>query len=231
LAAGFAATGVLVWWLDPPTRPEGEAIPEVAPRRRTWISPRLIALMVTAAAATFVLSATEITVVATLTEADAQRWAGLTIAAWCGYSLMGGLVFGALRRPVSALTLVAGMAALTMPVGLASGWPGILLALLPSGLLCAPSMTATVDKLTDIVPPVARGEANGLLGSAFTVGMAAGAPLAGVVIDGFGAPWAFAAAGGLGVLVVLAAGPAYRRGGRPTDEPAAMPPVSAPTAV
>lgn len=226
LAAGFAATGALVWWLDPPTRPEGETVPEVAPPRRTWFSPRLVALMIAAAAATFVLSATEITAVATLTEAGAQHWAGLTIAVWCGYSLVGGLIFGALRRSVSALVLVAGMAALTMPVGLASGWPWIVLALLPSGLLCAPSMTATIDNLTQIVPPTARGEANGLLGSAFTVGMAVGAPVAGVVIDGWGASWAFATAGGLGVLAVLAGVPAYRRGSRPAGEPSPVPSVS-----
>lgn len=229
LAAGFVVSGALVWWLDPPTRPEGQAIPEVAPRRRTWFSPRLVALMVAGGAATFVLSATEITAVATLTEAGVAHLAGLVIAVWCGYSLVGGVVFGALRRSVSALALVAGLAALTMPIGLASGWPWIVLALLPSGVLCAPSMAAAIDNLTGIVPPAARGEANGLLGSAFTVGMAAGSPFAGVIIDGWGAEWAFAAAGGLGVLAVLAAVPAYRRAPRSTEQPA--PSVAEPTAV
>jgi MFS family permease len=231
LAAGFTASGALTWWLDPPTRPEGETIPAVAPRRRTWFSPQLVALMVAGAAATFVLSATEITAVATLTEAGVQHWAGLAIAVWCAYSLVGGLVFGVIRRPVSALTLVAAMAALTMPVGLASAWPWIMLALLPSGLLCAPSVTAANDNLTRIVPPAARGEANGLLGSAFTVGVAGGAPFAGAIIDGWGAEWAFATAGGVAVLVVLAAVPAYRRGYRPVEEPAPVPRVEEPTPV
>ncbi|MBX6749364.1 MAG: MFS transporter [Micromonosporaceae bacterium] len=207
----------------------------MAPRRRTWLRPQLVALMIAAAAATFVLSATEIAAVATLTAAGVQQWAGLAIALWCGYSLVGGLVFGALRRPVSALTLVAAMAALTMPVGLASSWPWIMLALLPSGVLCAPSVTAANDNLTRIVPPAARGEANGLLGSAFTIGVAAGAPFAGAIIDGWGAEWAFAAAGGVAVLIVLAAVPAYRRGDHPAVEPATSPgsagkPATAPRA-
>jgi MFS family permease len=220
LAAGLAASGALMWWLDPPTQPEGQAIPAVAPRRRTWLRPQLVALLVAAAASTFVLGATEIAALATLTEAGVQHWAGLAIALWCGYSLAGGLIFGAIRRPVSALTLIAAIGVLTMPVGLASTWPWLMLALLPSGMLCAPSMTAANDNLTRIVPPAARGEANGLLGSAFTVGVAAGAPFAGAIVDTWGAPWAFAAAGGVTVLAVLAAVPVYRSG-HPTVEPAA----------
>jgi MFS family permease len=211
LAAGLVASGALVWWLNPPTQPEGQEIPEVAPSRRSWLSPRLVALMVAGAAATLVLSASEITLVATMQETGVQHLTGLAIALWCVYSLAGGLIFGMVRRPVTAITLVGAMALLTIPVGLAS-WPWIMLALLPSGLLCAPSMTAANDNLTRIVPPAARGEANGLLSSAFTAGVAAGAPFAGAIIDGWGPAWSFAAAGVAGVLVVLVAVPAYRRG-------------------
>jgi MFS family permease len=227
LAAGLVLSGALVWWLNPPTQPEGQEIPEVAPSRRTWFSPRLVALMIAAGAATFVLSASEITVVATLREAEVQHLTGLAIALWCAYSLAGGLVFGAVRRHVSALALIAAMAALTIPVGLVAGWPWIMLALLPSGALCAPSMTAANDNLTRIVPPAARGEANGLLSSAFTVGVAAGAPFAGAIIDTWGPAWAFAAAGTVGVLAVLVAVPAYRRGHRTVvDAPVAEGPVA-----
>ena len=226
LAVGLVVSGALLWWLNPPTQPEGQEIPQVAPSRRTWFSPRLLALMIAAAAATFVLSASEITVVATLQESGAAGWTGLAIALWCAYSLAGGLVFGTVRRPVSALTLIAAMAVLTIPVGLASGWPWIMLALLPSGVLCAPSMTAANDNLTRIVPPAARGEANGMLGSAFTVGVAAGAPFAGVIIDNWSPEWAFAGAGVVGVLAVLVAVPAYRRGHRPVVEDTAPEPAS-----
>jgi predicted MFS family arabinose efflux permease len=51
----------------------------------------------------------------------------------------------------------------------------------------------------------------GLLGSALTVGPTSGAPFAGLVIDGAGPGWAFAAAGAVGTLAAALAFPAYRR--------------------
>jgi MFS family permease len=230
LAAGLLVCGGLMWWLNPPTQPEGEPAPSAAPSRRTWFSRRMVALLAVAVAATFVLSATELAVVATLRGAGVLQWSGLALALWCVYSLVGGLIFGAGRWRVSALGLVGAMAVLTIPIGLASAWPLLLLALLPSGLLCAPSMTAATDDLTRIVPAASRGEANGVLSSALTVGVAAGAPFAGVVIDAWGPPWAYAAAGLVGALAVLAAAPAYRRSPRDADDarPVAADPVREP---
>lgn len=212
LAGGLVASGAGMCWLNPPTQPEGESAPETAPSRRTWFGPRLVALLIVGFAATFVLSASEISVVATLKEAGVAQWTGLALALWCVYSLVGGLIFGAGRWRVSALGLVGAMALLTIPVGLAGGWPWLLLALLPSGMLCAPSMTAANDNLTEAVPSAARGEANGVLSSAFTVGVAAGLPFAGAIIDRWGPQWAFAAAGAVALLAVLGAQPLFRRG-------------------
>ncbi len=214
LAAGLVAAGALMCWLNPPTQPEGAEIPERAPSRRSWFTRRVAAIMVVGAAATFVLSATEITVVATLDDAGVREWTGLAIVLWCAYSLVGGLIFGAGRWRVSALGLVGAMAVRTIPIGFGGMWPWLLLALLPSGLLCAPSMTAANDDLTAIVPAAARGEANGMVGSAFTVGVAAGAPFAGLVIDQWGPPWSFAAAGIVSLLAVLAVLPAWRHSPR-----------------
>jgi MFS family permease len=211
LAIGLVASSAGLWWLDSPTQPEGAARAASPVARHTWFSPRLAALMVVGVAATFVLSATDLSLVATLRADGAQRWTGLAFAVWCAYSLLGGLVFGAGRWRISALGLVAGMAVLTIPVGLADGWPWLMLALLPSGVLCAPSMTAANDNLAHIVPPQSRGEASGLLGSAFTVGTAVGAPIAGVAIDHLGPSWSFAVAGVGGLLAAVAALPLWRR--------------------
>jgi MFS family permease len=211
LAGGVAASGALMWSLNAPTHPEGHATPEVAPSRRTWFGRSLVALLIVAAAATFTLSSAELTVVATLRNAGVQQWTGVAIVLWCLYSLLGGLVFGAGRRHIPAIVLVGSMALLTIPIGLGSAWPWLLLALLPSGLLCAPAMTAANVDLARIVPAASRGEATGVLGSAFTVGVSLGAPFAGLIIDGWGTSWSFAAAGAAGLLVVLAAIPAYRR--------------------
>lgn len=211
MALGIVASAVLLVVRNPPTRPEGEQIPAVAPPRRTWFGPRLVALMLAGMAATFILSATDLSIVATLRDSGAIAWTGLAIGLWCAYSLVGGLIFGAIHRPVSVLVLVAGMGLLTIPVGLAASWPWLVVLLIPSGLLCAPTMVAANDTLARIVPADSRGEATGLLGSALTAGTTIGAPFAGLVIDYAGPAWSFAVCGAVGALAVLAALPAYRR--------------------
>jgi MFS family permease len=92
------------------------------------------------------------------------------------------------------------------------GWWWLVLALLPSGLLCAPSLSSTVETLSRWVPAGARGEAMGLNGTALLLGGAASAPIAGKVIDLYGASWAFVVAGAAGVVMVLVALPFWRRG-------------------
>jgi MFS family permease len=74
--------------------------------------------------------------------------------------------------------------------------------------------------------------------SALTVGVALGAPLAGVVMDWQSPPWGFAAVGGVGVLVALLVLPGELRrrrddhaaataGARPGGEPADVPATGA----
>ena len=130
---------------------------------------------------------------------------------WCAYSLIGGFIYGALHRSVSPLLIIGAMAALTIPLGLVSGWWWLLLALIPCGLLCAPAMAATVDAVSQLVPAGARGEAMGLHGTALTGGVAVGAPIAGWVIDTYGPAWGFAAAGLAGLLMVATAFPFWQR--------------------
>jgi MFS family permease len=214
LAAGMVATGVAMYVLNPPTRADGQPIPDVAPPRRAWFTRRLAVVLVAAMSATFILTATDLTIVATLREAGVVAWTGLAIALWCAYSLIGGLIFGTIHRPVSVLALVTMLGLLTIPVGLAPGWPWLLLALVPAGLACAPCMVAANDTLARIVPENSRGEATGLLGSALTAGTAVGAPFAGLVIDHAGPAWAFAVAGAIGAGAVMVAAGATRRTAR-----------------
>jgi MFS family permease len=204
----LAAIGTFI--LNPPMRAEHEEGGAVTQRRK-WLRGPVLAIMVTAVAMTFILSGTDMAIVSTLREASAQSWTGLVIAIWCVYSLVGGLVYGAFHRNIPSLLIVAVMGLLTIPVGLAPSWPILLIALIPSGLLCAPGITSGNETLARHVPASARGEAMGLLGSAMTVGVSLGAPFAGLIVDLAGPKWAFLAAGGVGALVVLLALPAYRR--------------------
>jgi len=137
-------------------------------------------------------------------DTDDLRYAGFVVTAWAFSSLLGGLVYGSLSRPVPPFLLLLALGLLTAPVGLAHGplWLG--LAMLPAGFLCAPVITATADVLTGLVPDEVRGEAMGWHGSALTAGVAVGAPLAGFAID-HSQPWGgFATVGGVGVLLACA---------------------------
>jgi MFS family permease len=103
------------------------------------------------------------------------------------------------------------MAALAVPVGLVGPWQLLCLALIPTGTLCAPGLSTTIDSLNQQVPAAARGEAAGLYNTALTLGLAVAGPVAGSIIDGWGTRWSFAITGLTGLLLVTLATPLWRR--------------------
>jgi predicted MFS family arabinose efflux permease len=108
-----------------------------------------------------------------------------------------------MQRPISPVLLLLGMSALTVPMAFARDtWTLGLLSVLP-GLLCAPVLSAASEKVAELVEERRRGEAMGWYGSAITGGVALGAPLAGVFIDGVGPSAGFVAVGAGGVLLCL----------------------------
>ncbi|MFV2113615.1 MFS transporter [Micromonospora sp. LOL_025] len=206
VGAGIVAAGVAFWVLDPPTRGGGEpAGPQARVPRRSWLTPRLLAVLAVSAAGTLVLGGTDVAVVAVLRESGDVGWTGAVLAVWAVASLVGGFAYGAVTRSFSPLVLMAALSLCTIPVGLGGAhWWLLCLALLPAGALCAPTIAATSDAVSRLVPASVRGEAMGLHGSAVTVGIAIGAPLAGAVIDVSAPAWGFAVTGAVGVLVALA---------------------------
>lgn len=223
VAAGLVGSGVALFALDPPTRSADEMKQEAVPRRQ-WFGPGMLTILGVAAALTFVLAATELSLVAALKGAAATEWTGLVIALWCGYSMVGGFVYGGLARGLSPLVLIGGMCALTMPIGLVGGgWWWLCLALVPAGLLCAPALSATVDAVNQRVPAGSRGEAMGLHGMALTIGVASAGPVTGAIVDTHGPGWAFAASGAIGVLLVLVAVPFWRDARQPAADPVTDP--------
>jgi MFS family permease len=97
---------------------------------------------------------------------------------------------------------------------------------MPSGMLCAPAMSSTVNAINSRVPASARGEAMGLHGTALTVGGALAGPIVGGLLDAHGPAAAFAASGAVGVLLVLLALPFWRQAREPAGpdtEPAREP--------
>jgi len=173
--------------------------------RAEWFRARFLAICLGAAATTVVLGGSDIAIVAALRAFDAQASIGWVLAIWGLGSLIGGLVYGGLHRSISAFSLLGGLSVATAPMALAAGAPSLAVLAFVAGLLCAPTITATVDQVSRVVPASARGEAMGWHGSFMTAGMALGAPAAGVAIDlwGWGAGFALVALIG---LVVASAG-------------------------
>ncbi|MFC3992938.1 MFS transporter [Actinoplanes siamensis] len=214
LAAGILLSGVGLWLLNPPTRAAHEAPVSAGERiaRREWLKPRFVAVLAVTMAATLVLAGTDVSVVAVLRASGELGWTGLVMSLWALFSLLGGFAYGLVRSGLPALALLAPMALLTIPVGLGgSHWWLLAVLLIPAGALCAPTITASSDAISRMIPAAARGEAMGLHNSALTVGVALGGPLAGLAIDTWGPKWGFTAVGAVGVLVALLVLPAELR--------------------
>ncbi|WP_329007543.1 MFS transporter [Micromonospora rifamycinica] len=224
VGAGIVSSGILLWLLDPPIRSAGEPVgPQPRVPRRRWLTSRLLAVFAVSAAATLVLGGTDVAVVAVLRAGGEVGWTGAVLTAWAVASLVGGFAYGAVRRSFSPLALAALLSLCTIPVGLGGGhWWLLCLALFPAGALCAPTIAATADAVSQLAPAGVRGEAMGLHGSATTVGIALGAPLAGAVIDASVPLWGFAVTGAVGLLVTLVVLPVELRHRRaPATEPTA----------
>ncbi|QHK18712.1 MFS transporter [Pseudarthrobacter psychrotolerans] len=168
-----------------------------------WFTATVAAVFAVAAGTGMVLSGTDVGIVAALETGGHQAEIGIVFLFWCAASVVGGLVYGAMHRPVSPILLLLGMAALTIPMGFAQDtWTLAFVSILP-GLLCAPVLSAASERVADLVAEDRRGEAMGWYGSALTAGVALGAPLAGIFIDGMGPSGGFISVGVAGVLLCV----------------------------
>jgi MFS family permease len=214
--------GVRLWFANPPLHgadagagPGRSRLPA-----RAWLTPPVLAVLAMSAAATVVLTGTDVGVVAALRHLGHQPWIGWELALWGLGSAVGGLVYGALHRPIPVPVLLGLLAATTVPVALAPNAFVIAALLLLTGLFCAPTITAAVEALSTAVPERVRGEALGWHGSAMTAGGALGAPIAGIAIDSAGWPGGFVVPGLLGLVVAGAGMLAMRAGRRQVGAPA-----------
>lgn len=200
----------VLWWADPALR-SAEVTDDAdtgAITRRSWFRVPFIAICLAAAASTIVLGGSDVAIVAAMRHWDAVSQLAVVLIPWSFGSLVGGLVYGAMSRGFSPFILLLLLALTTAPMAFAPNlWVFAALAVV-SGLFCAPTITATVDAVSRVVPVAARGEAMGWHGSFMTAGSAVGAPLAGVAIDsgGFGAGLLTVSA--IGAVIALAGGAA-----------------------
>ncbi len=169
----------------------------------SWFTATVAALFAVAAGAGMVLSGTDVGIVAALQIGGHQSEIGIVFVFWCAASVVGGVIYGAMHRPIPPIFLLLGMAALTLPMAFAHDtWTLAFVSVLP-GLLCAPVLSAASEKVADLVSEERRGEAMGWYGSALTAGVALGSPLAGVFIDVMGPSGGFVSVGVAGVVLCL----------------------------
>jgi predicted MFS family arabinose efflux permease len=85
-------------------------------------------------------------------------------------------------------------------------WWWLLLALLPTNLLCTPTLAASSEAVAQLAPASVRGQVMGLQDSANRMGQTLSMPLVGYAIDSLSPAMGFVAAacGGL-VLIAIAA--------------------------
>ena len=197
---------VLLYLMNPPVRADHEVVTGARPPLRSWLSRELVATLLIAAAATFVLVGMELAALASLRENGEVDWTGVVITLMCVASLAGGIVHGAVHKSLSQVTLMVLLAVLTIPVGLVdTPWWLLALVLVPSNLVCAPTLAATTEAVSSLAPARVRGEAMGLQDSATRIGLAMGRPVVGFVIDHSAPGWGFVASG-VGGLALASVG-------------------------
>jgi MFS family permease len=198
--------GIALWIANPRLRaPEEPEAGSASAPWRTWFRIPFVAACLAAAASTVVLAGSDIAIVAAVRGFGQQAAIGVVLALWGLGSLFGGLVYGAWHRSVGAYWLLGGLALATLPLALATSLGALAGLSFVAGLLCAPTITATIDQASRVVPAASRGEAMGWHASFLTAGGAIGAPLAGFAIDHAGkagAGFATVAMAGLGLSVI-----------------------------
>jgi MFS family permease len=205
VGAAIVAGGAGIALLNPPVRAEDEADAGAAgrPPRREWLGAGMVAVLTMAFGTTMVLSGVDLAIVATLEEAGQVSWAAAVVAVLGVASIAGGLIYGALPRPLPTWLLLGLLGLVTIPAGLTHDWPWLCVAMVGTGLLTAPTLSTVADGVSRLAPASVRGEATGLQSSAQSAGFALGSPTVGVAIDLSVPAGGFAAAGLAGLAAAL----------------------------
>lgn len=190
---------------EPPRRPRLHAAD-----RTTRLPLHLLTTVVLASwACGGVFGSMEVVVVAFARERDVLSSSGVLLGCWAAGSLVAGLVAGLVawrRSPLARYRIGAVALAVTllpMPF-LGPAWLlGVLLAV--SGCAIAPTLIASVSVVQTSVPPVRLTEALGWTGTGMSAGVATGAAVGGMAVDGMASTGGFVLVAVFGVLLVAGA--------------------------
>ena len=156
----------------------------------------------------------EVTTVAFTKQAGVPEAAGAVLALYAAGSLIAGLIFGALALRASLLKqfmiAVTALAVVTLPLPfLGSVWL-LAIGLFVAGIACSPVLISGMALIERIVPGTRLTEAMAWASSGLAVGIAVASPLAGVIIDRYGAGPAYWVTSGCAVGAFLVACMVFR---------------------
>jgi predicted MFS family arabinose efflux permease len=203
--AASVAAGLLLLIANPSMHAEGDR-PDpdlVHTPASAWVTPKVLLILFAAGVSTIILTSEELGAVAAMRDMGHTGSLGWELALWGAGSAVGGLAYGALPRHPPTGILLALLGATTALVALAPNMAWFTVLLFLSGVFCAPTITATVDDLSRLVPREVRNESMGWHGAALTLGSAVGAPIVGRVMDAGGWAHGFLAGGLSGLAIAL----------------------------
>ena len=201
------------------TQPPVAVAPAGQRRVRTAVlSPALVVVTVTYLAVGVVFGAMDVVVVG-FAEAEGQPpVAGVALAVYAAGSLVAGLVYGVLRVPGTMAARFLACAAFFALAAQALLLVGSLIWLVPvaflAGLAIAPLLVAGMSLVESRMDRAALNEGLAWVSTGLTLGVTAGAALAGAAVDAWGAETAFAvpaAGAGLAGLLALSGAGLLRR--------------------
>ena len=178
-----------------------------------WVNRFTVAILIGFLAAGYALGGIELTTVGAMREMGSTQAIGWVLAFSGLGSALGGTIYGALNRSVPMPALLTLMGLTTAAATLATSPMQAALILLVGGLFVSPTLTASIDQLTNLTPPSRRGSVIGWQGSFLNAGVAISAPTIGAVIDGVGWHQAFILSGAVAAVIGLAVGAVMRTRG------------------
>jgi MFS family permease len=206
----------------PPHTPD----PAATVSRWAVLSPAVLVVAVSYLAVGTVFGAMDVVVVGFADAEGSPAMAGVALAAYAAGSLVAGLAYGVAPLPGTLATrfvacaLFFGLAA--QGLLLVGSLPGLVAAAFAAGLAIAPVLVAGLTFVESRMPRSAVNEGLAWTSTGLTLGVTAGAAVAGVAVDVWGAETAFAvpaAAAGLAALLALLGIPLLRRPARVVPAP------------
>jgi predicted MFS family arabinose efflux permease len=183
-------------WANPPLQAAATTT-----RVSGWLTPRLLCVLAVTVGVTMAVVGLEVAAIGTLQALGQLRWSWIFLIVCGAASIVGGIVYGALRTPPAAAVVTIGLGLAVIPMGFATHWLWLCLLAIPGNFLVAPALSATASEVSRLAPDGSKGVAMGAYASALMVGNVAGSPVAGVALDASGSIAAFAAVGAVSAVI------------------------------